>query len=207
MKLLIAVPSLDFMHVDFVKSLTGLILRLKDEGEDFDLLIESGTLVHMARDKIACRAINEGYTHVLWLDADMVFTPDLLEDLRFSGKDFVTGICHSRRPPFGGCLFENLDLKHLKRLNGPYPASPFRVAGCGFACVLIRTEILKAVQEHYRTCFTPMVGYGEDTAFCLRAGELGYEIWAEPTVRPGHIGHIAIYPEEYERWMAQLQTK
>ena len=28
-----------------------------------------------------------------------------------------------------------------------------------------------------------------------RAIDMGYEIWAEPTVKLGHIGHITIYPE------------
>ena len=51
MKLLIGVPTTDFVHVEFLKSLTGLIQRLKDEGTNFELMIESGTLVYMARER------------------------------------------------------------------------------------------------------------------------------------------------------------
>lgn len=207
MKLLIAIPSLDFMHTEFVRSLLALTAELRSQSIPFDVQIQAGTLVHMARDKLACKAINENYTDVLWLDADMVFEPTLVEDLRLCGKPFVTGICHSRRPPFGGCLFENLELSHLKRLDGPYPAEPFRVQGCGFACVLISTEILKAVQLKEKTCFLPMKSYGEDLSFCLRAAELGYEIWAEPTVRPGHIAHVPVYEEDHHRWMEALHEE
>ena len=117
MKLLIGIPSLDFQHVDFVKSLTALIVRLKDDSIDFDVQIEAGTLVHVARDKIACKAINEHYTHVLWFDADMVFTDDVLDSLMFCGKQFVSGICHSRRKGYHSCLFKNLDLNHLERFE------------------------------------------------------------------------------------------
>ena len=52
MKLLIGIPSLDFVHVDFVECLTKLIARLKDDKVDFDLWICKGTLAHVARDKI-----------------------------------------------------------------------------------------------------------------------------------------------------------
>lgn len=202
MRLLIGVPSTDFMHTEFVQSLTGLLKRLQSDGVDYELHIESGTLVYMARDKIACRAINEKFTHVLWLDSDMVFTPELLEDLQFSGKDFVTGIAVSRRKPFSSCLFKSLDLNHIERYGDweELPKNTFEVAGCGFACVLIAVDILKAVQEQFKTCFTPETLYGEDTAFCKRAASLGYHIWAEPAVRVGHIGHLTIYPDECARY-------
>lgn len=204
MRLLIAVPAMDFMPVAFVKSLTDLITRLKDDQINFELKIESGTMVHVARDRLACYAINKEFTDVLWLDSDMVFTPDILEDLMFSGKDFVTGIAHSRRPPFSGCLFKDLRLNSLERFH-EYPVDTFEIAGCGFAAVLIKTDVLKAVQMHFNTCFLPMANYGEDLAFCKRATELGYKIYAEPGVRLGHVGHITIYPEDAAKWWKELE--
>lgn len=200
MKLLIGVPSIDYQHTEFVKSLTGLIMKLKDDKVNFNLDIEAGTLVYLARNKIACKAINEHYTHVLWLDADMVFTPDVLDDLMFSGKPFVSGIAHSRRPGYQSCLFRNLDINNLTRFT-EYPKNTFEVEGCGFACVLIETSILEAVQKESGNCFLPMREYGEDLAFCIRAKKLGYKIYAEPGVRLGHVGHIVVYPEERERWV------
>lgn len=202
MKLMIAVPSTDFMHVEFVRSLTGLLMHLRDEGVDFKLEIESGTLVYLARDRLACRAINNGFTHVLWLDSDMVFGPDLLEDLRFCGAPFVTGIAVSRRKPFSSCLFKDLSLDHLERFGDvdTLPREPFEVAGCGLACALTEMEMLKAVQLRCKTCFTPENGYGEDTAFCVRARELGFHIFADPGVRVGHIGHITVYPDDAARY-------
>lgn len=200
MKLLIGVPSIDYQHSEFVKSLVGLVMKLKEDGIDFDVDIEAGTLVYLARNRIACKAINEKYTHVLWLDSDMVFTPDLLDDLMFSGKPFVTGIAASRRPGYQTCLFSDLDLNHLTRFE-EIPKNTFEVEGCGFACVLIETSILEAVQKESYGAFTPMKEYGEDLAFCLRAKRMGFKIWAEPGARLGHVGHVVIYPEERERWL------
>lgn len=204
MKLLIGVPSTDYLHVEFVKSLSALILRLKKDKIDFTLHFETGTLVYCARDKIACKAINEGYTHVLWLDSDMVFTEDLLDDLMFCGKPFVCGIFHSRRKGYHSALFKNLDLDHLERFE-EYPSEAFEVAGCGFAGVLIETEILREVQQHHGTCFLPMKSYGEDLAFCLRAKEYGHKIYAEPSAVMGHVGHVTVYPEDHWKWKAEIE--
>ena len=206
MKLLIGIPSLDYMHTEFVKSLSALIIRLKNDKVDFDVHIESGTLVYKARDAIASKAVNEGYTHVLWFDADMVFTDDIFDTLNFHGKDFICGIFHARRPGYHSCLFKSLDLKHLERFE-EYPTDVFEIAGCGFACVLVSVEVLKAVFHRYGSCFLPLKYYGEDLAFCMRAHQVGYKIYADPTARVGHVGHITIYQEDHEKWKAGLNLK
>lgn len=192
-RLLIAVPCMDYVHVDFMKSLQKLTQHLSREGVKYDLEIQAGTLVYMARDRLACKAINEGYTHILFLDSDMVFSEDVVETLAFSGKEFVCGAFQGRRPPYSSCIFTSL--KPVERVQ-EYGAVPFRVAGCGMACTMIKTEILKDVQNKFGTCFTPTQDFGEDLAFCWRAAGLGAEIWCEPTAQVGHIAHKAIWPGE-----------
>ena len=73
------------------------------------------------------------------------------------------------------------------------------------ACVLIKTDIVKDVWAHHSTAFFPTMDLGEDLAFCKRAADLGYEIWAEPTVKLGHIGHITVYPEYREVYENSIQ--
>lgn len=193
MKLMIAVPCTDYMHADFVNSLVKLTGRLQRDGINYSVQIVAGTLVYMARNNLACRAVNDGYTHVLWLDSDMVFGDGIVEDLSMCGKDIVCGAFQSRRPPYSSCIFTSL--KPLERVK-EYGLEAFRVAGCGMACVLVNTEVLKNVLNHYGNCFTPMGEYGEDLAFCVRAASMGAEIWCEPTVRVGHIAHVPIWPGE-----------
>lgn len=204
MKLLIAVPTLDFVHVDFMRCLVNLTNRLKDDGVCFDVCIVSGTLVYVARDRLACKAINENYTHVLWLDSDMVFQPEVLYDLMDTGKDFVSGIYHARRSGFMSCIFKRCDdLNHLERFD-EYPRDTFQIGGCGFGCVLVSVEMLRTIQMHFKTCFLPLRDFGEDIAFCNRAKELGFKLWCEPTVRLGHIGHLTVWPEDEEKWKSNL---
>lgn len=205
MKLLIGIPTHDFIHVEFVKCLIALLDQLKRDGVDYTLDIDSGTLVYIARERISNKAINDGYSHVLWLDSDMIFQPTILDDLMFSGKPFVTGVYHARRKGHVSCIFKCIDIHRGVERFEEYPNEAFRIAGCGFGCVLISTDILKTVTLNKGPCFLPMAGYGEDLAFCKRATEMGFEIWCEPSVVCGHIGNIAIYPEDYERWKTTIQ--
>ena len=194
MKLLIAIPTSDQMPFQFVESLTGLIRRLDTDKVSYDVEFKSGTLVHVGRDKLALKAISSNYTHVLWLDSDMVFTDDLFDELMDSGKDFVTGIAHGRREPYASCLFTEI-FPNVKRFDDTYPNRLFKVAGCGMACVLMSVEVLRSVWAHHSTAFFPTRDLGEDLAFCQRSSELGFEIWANPFVRVGHVGHMVIYPD------------
>ena len=205
MKLLIAIPTTDYMHYRFVECLTKFVKRLDEDGIEYDVCFQGNTLVYVGRDRLARKAFTENYTHMLWLDSDMIFTEDLLDDLMECGKDFVTGIAHGRRAPFASCLFTEVWPGSVRWEGYKYPNAPFKVAGCGFACVLIDTNIIKDVWAHHGTCFFPERELGEDLAFCKRAADLGHEIWVEPTVRLGHIGHINIYPEYREQYENSIQ--
>lgn len=206
MKLLVGIPSLDYMNTEFVKCLLALLEKLRQDGVNYDVDIESGTLVYMARERIAHKAINEHYDYVLWLDSDMIFSPEILDDLMFSGKDFVTGIYHARRKGYASCIFKEIEINKKVERFETYPSETFEIAGCGFGCVLVSENILERVCIYHGTCFTPLPGYGEDIAFCKRAQELGFHIYCEPSVVCGHIGHIAIYPDDYEQWKTTISN-
>ena len=195
MKLLIGVPTTDYVHAQFMKSLTALERKLIRDGTDMDEEIISGTLVYIARNKIAQIAMNENFTHVLWLDSDMTFGDGIVDDLLFCGKDMVCGAFIGRRPMFGPCVYEDVSEFPMKKVR-EFGTVPFRVEGCGFAMVLTKVDVLRKVHEKFGTCFTPTVEYGEDIAFCERAKDVGTEIWCEPTVRPGHMAHIPVYAGE-----------
>lgn len=205
MRLLIAIPALDYIHSEFVQCLLDLTEKLRSEGITFKVKLLTGTLVYVARDKLAKLAVNENYTHVLWLDADMIFTPDLVDDLMFSGRSFVCGIFHGRRKPHLSCLFTTLNEDGSFTRFEKYPSNTFEIAGCGFGGVLMETGIIKEILlANGGTAFLPMAKFGEDLAFCLRAKRLGIKMYGEPGAVLGHIGHEPIYPVDRERYLAEI---
>ena len=190
-KLLIAIPTLDYMHRKFAESLTGLCKILAWNKIDFDVSFEGCTLVYMSRDNLAKRAIEEEYDEVLWLDADMVFEPDIYWTLKETGKDFITAIYRGRHGENRPCVFEKLE-PPIRWENFDYDPPVHEIKGCGFGCVLTKTYILKDVMDQYATCFRPTPLLGEDLAFCKRASDCGYSIWADVNAPAGHIGQYEI---------------
>lgn len=204
MKLLIAVPAYESMRVEFVRSLMDLTGWLNENKVWYEVKIISGTLVHIARDRLAQHAVNNGFDEVLWIDSDMVFDRHVYEDLKDAGRDMVCGWFISRHYPYVSCLFRSMD--PVERIN-EVPDVPFRVAGCGFGCVLMKAEILKQVMvSNGGKCFVPSQKLGEDCAFCKRVTDLGFEIWCEPTVRVGHVGNLIIWPEDQKKLTADIQN-
>ena len=197
MRLMVAVPTTDYVHAEFMKCLVGLTKKLASDGVEFEEQIIGGTLIYWARNRIAHRAIEGGFTHVLWLDSDMTFKPDIVDDLLWCGKDMVCGAFVSRRQPYGPCVYTSIeDPANMTKVED-FGTEPFRVDGCGFATVLTSVSLLKAVMDRFDTCFMPTEQYGEDMAFCDRVKQIGGEIWCEPTVRPGHIAHVPVYAGEH----------
>ena len=189
MRLMIAIPCGDNVRYEFAESLSKLLMRLGEEGVDYDVKWLAGSLIYAAREDLAITAMDEGFSHVLWLDSDMSFTGDLFDILRNVNKPFVTGIYRSRRSPYAICLFE--DVPNAQRVI-KLPDEPFAVEACGFGCVLMETECLKKVRSHFGTCFTPSISAGEDIAFCERWRALGNEIIAVPDAKANHITYVVL---------------
>ena len=196
MRLMVAVPTTDYVNAAFMKCLVGLTKKLAEDGTGFDVQIVGGTLVYIARNRLAQHAVSEGFTHVLWLDSDMTFEKDIVDDLLFCGGDMVCGAFVMRRPQFGPCVYSSIRRTGTLKKVREFGKEPFRVAGSGFAAVLTKTELLKKVYDRFGTYFRPMPHLAEDLAFCWRANQVGAEIWCEPTVRPGHIAQIPVYAGE-----------
>lgn len=192
MKLLIAVPSLDYIHYKFVQSLTNLVRRLNQDGIDNEVHFENGTIIYLERDNLVRYAANNNFTHILWLDADMVFADDIVNKFIASGKDFICGLYLSRHEGRRSCVFD--DLKRSHRIYD-YPDEIFPIEGCGFACVWTKATIPINIMNHEGTCFMPNPRYGEDLAFCEKVLQYNYQMYCHPGIPIGHIGYEEIWPE------------
>ena len=77
MRTLIAVPCMDTVQTRFMIS-----LMMMKRTEDFcNFYFYMNSLTYDARNSITKEAIEEGYDRVLWLDSDMSFGPELMEQL------------------------------------------------------------------------------------------------------------------------------
>lgn len=205
MKTLIAVPCMSQVAAEFARS-----LALLKKGGDFDVQFAVDSLVYNARNDLANAALKQKAEYVLWLDSDMVFDPDLLERLLLDmreGRDIVSGLYFDRHYPYPPVILKQDGMEDGQPVFEVYADHPvqklFRVDACGFGAVLMRTRVLHAVYEKYHNWFAPLIGYGEDISFCIRARECGCDIWCDPTIKPGLIGSVTVT----ERFYTMLRRK
>ena len=201
MNTLIAVPCMDQVPAPFAQAL-AMLTKVDACAVSFNI----GSLIYASRDELAKRAIEMGADYVFWLDSDMTFSPDTLERM-FANKDkgdIITGLYFRRVPPFTPVLFSKLEIDEEQRCTWDEPAEipdePFEVAGCGFGCVLMPTDIFIDVQSRYNAMFTPIGGTGEDLAFCWRARQLGFRIICDPSIQLGHVSHHIITREFFDAY-------
>lgn len=193
MKTLIAIPSMDLVPARFAQSLA----MLRKDGE-CEIAFQIGSLVYNARNSLANIAIQTEADRVLWLDSDMVFAPDILsilgETMKETDADIVTGLYFRRVPPYTPVLYDKLE--QVSELSAEYRELKdlpkeriFEVAGCGFGCVLMGTDVFLSLDSKFGQLFNPTPGMGEDLAFCWRARQCGYKIICDQSVQLGHVGY------------------
>ena len=205
MHTIVCIPCQDQMDTVFVKSLIGLSLV-----GDVSFHFMSSSLIYKSRNDLAEFAVKADSDLVLWLDSDMVFPAStlkrLIEDLE--GRDIVCGLFHMRRPPFKPALFKTLrqGTTPAENESADYDDHPdneiFEVEGCGFACVLMRTKVLKDIIEKYGDAFSPLPGYGEDLSACIRARGCGYKIHCDPRLEIGHRAETIVTSQTFRAYKA-----
>ena len=196
MKTLIAVPCYGGIDPDFMKCMLEM-----DKPEETSFAVIKNTLIYNARNTIAQNAISCGFDRVLWLDADILFKPDTLIKLSAdmdNGYDFVSGVYFMKTDSPTPVVYSDIWYKVTdnEATSGAnyvvnLPERVFECAGAGFGCVMTSVVMLKKLVERYGAPFTPMMGLGEDLAFCWRAKQTGFDMWCDGRIRCGHIGqHI-----------------
>ena len=192
MRTMIAVPCMDMVHTLFFSSMMNLH---KPEGTE--IAVSCSSLVYNARNLLAKKAIDEGFDRVLWLDSDMVFDADLMDRLSADmdkGLQYVCGLFFTRKNPLKPCIYKYMGNRTNE--NGeeapaadPYTDYPreqvFPVDGSGFAAVMMTTDLIRKCGP---SPFFPIMGFGEDFTFCLRAREAGATLWCDSAAKVAHIG-------------------
>lgn len=203
MKVFIAIPSFEQVPALFCQSL-ALLQRAGDTMVGFQV----GSLVYNARNERARQAIKAEADYVLWLDSDMVFSPDLLQRMlkvcQDEDIDFLTSVCFRRKPPYTPCLFDRLEkTEHGASYTAlmSVPEGRFKVGACGLAGVLMTTDVLMSVAARFNgRMFDPLEGMGEDVSFCWRARQCGYEIWCDSDIELGHVGQCIVTRQFFEAY-------
>ncbi len=150
---------------------------------------------------------------LLWLDTDMGFQPDLLEQLMAAAdpaeRPIVGALCFGQRElaPDGRGGYHTIptptiyDWAPIGDLEGfdiryDYPVNALvRCAGTGAACILVHRSVFERIQEKYGKEWYHRIAanegsIGEDLSFCMRATALDIPVHVHTGVRTTHMKPI-----------------
>ena len=173
--------------------------NLSEHGVPFDWMIRwNESLVHRARMGMTKEFLESDFSHMMWLDADIDFTPDDVISLWNMDADIAVGVYRMKTEEsmfaawVDGELIDDLD-----QFDEPIEVD---YAGTGF--MLIKRECLEALARkvpHYENeveeipaLYQTPIRHGtllsEDYFFCELARDNGYKVMMDPSVRLGHWG-------------------
>ena len=199
-KILIAIPSMDYVASGFA----GSLATLAKVGECKISFICS-SLIYDARNKLAAQAIESEADYILWLDSDMTFKPDtlirLLKDIEDNNLDIVSALYFRRSHPYSPVAFSKFDFVDNEAIFENYTgelSGLHKVEGVGFGCLLMDAQVVFDVFGKYGDCFSPIAKVGEDLSFLWKARQLGYETYLDCDIKCGHVGHVVVSQGFYE---------
>jgi len=194
MRLALGIPlNWNYVPSDFMHSL----LMMDKHGAQV-IRGESGP-IHAMRNAIVLEALSLECTHLLFLDADMVYPPDTISRLLEHDKDIVGAMTFKRLPNFDPILFTG---DHYKMTPiDPIPDGLVEVTATGTGCLLIKTSVFDVMEmPWFEFGMHDNKPVGEDIAFCYRAGDAGFKIYVDTTVRTEHLTMTRV---NYNLWAMQ----
>jgi hypothetical protein len=207
-KILIGVPTAEYA-------------RRADFYDYFNMLEKPlGTIITFAhgqsparnRNLIIQQALENNCTHILFIDDDTAFRPDLLSRLIAHNVDIVTGLYLMRNYPHKPIIFDSADAEGrcLHSWLFPHKTGLIKIVAAGLGCCLIKTDVFRKMQQ-------PWIRLGElekdhwcdDIGFFRRVRQEipNIEVYCDTDTRVGHIASMVVWPDLREdKWYTVYST-
>jgi hypothetical protein len=212
-KIAVAMCSHEYVPVTFAKDLADLCTFSTfnlPEGMHFGTMLIENTYIHSARRNMLYGLLQQGVTHILWLDTDMRFPKDSLIRL-MQRKVPVIGINYAKRDVDTGFTAMKTvswepDGETKPLVTGKDSTGIEEVEALGFGMVLMRTAYLRnlpSLDDDPWFFFEWRAGrrqVGEDVYFCRLLKQMGVPIYVDHDLSKQcrHTGKI-----EYDCSMAE----
>lgn len=162
-----------------------------------------------ARNVIIEQALENNCTHALFLDDDMGYPPDVLIRLLQHDVDVVTALYLMRDYPHFPVAFDMaFDNGYNKfayltgNVQGVIP-----ITNCGLGCVLIKTEVFKAMEKPWvRLGELIPDGWCDDVGFFNRVRAAGFKLYCDTDLRVGHMAQHMLWPTKLNgQWFTEYR--
>lgn len=162
------------------------------------------------RNIIIDQAFQSDVTHILFLDDDITFQPNMLMELMKHDVDIVSGIMLKRNYPHLPLILWEAEpdgkCKHRPLFPGESGLIPVDATGLG--CCLINMDVFRKLEKPYiRLGELDGSGWNDDIGFFHRVRQAGFKVHCDLDVRVGHIASMILWPDKInDQWMTTYDT-
>lgn len=206
-RLAVCVPTAGTVNAWFAYSLASLMmygnsLRRRPEAEfmAITLFMQETSVIHSNREKLIEQALAWGATHIMFLDDDMVFGPEVLSIMLGRRHPMVACNYPKRgwpisftaiKPEGNGCIVTDKESTGLEE-----------AAYTGFGVSLIAREVFeKTPKPWFLPLYLPESNTytTEDNPFCIRVREQGFKVYVDHDASK-LIGHRGMHSYEWNQY-------
>ena len=176
-------------------------------------VFRGASAIDQVRSMMVHDALKDGFTELLWVDADIAFEPSDVDMLLSHDEPFVCGIYPKKGPRALACHI----LPDTRELVFGEEGGLIEILYAAGGFTLVRSSVYAGIQEKLAlpTCNAqfgaPLVPYymplvketdagawylAEDFAFSERARQAGFSVHADTRIRLKHIGRYAYQWED-----------
>jgi len=165
----------------------------------------SGCLIHRLRNEFVFHFLNSEYTHILFVDSDIQFDPEVVTRMLSLNKEVIGGICPYKKYIKGQLSYNVVPKSEAVELATHNEAQALEVEKIGTGFLLMKREVFELIKPHATKVIynssseeggeknvTPLsmfsffdfpidedgVEHGEDFSFCEKLNKAGVKIWA-----------------------------
>lgn len=209
MKIVFCLPGRDYSR-EFLLCWSRLLMEVSKKGHEFVISQQESSMVHFARAKCLGGDVTKGsgqkpfqgqvdYDVMMWIDSDIVFTPEDFFKLIDSPHDVTSGVYlmeDGQRVAVVEQWDEEYFLRHgtfefLKLENLKYAPRHLKVAYTGMGWMCIKKGVIEKLSYPWFRSEIQTIGQfvdiqSEDVSFCRALGHAGVDVYVDTTVRVGH---------------------
>jgi hypothetical protein len=208
-KLVVCIPTAGMVRMGFAYSLAGMVARVAAEGIpsrpeatlEIKMDVVESSVIHTNREQLAHRAIEAGMTHLMFLDDDMVFEPQILDVMLGRRQPVVCTnylIKTDAKDSFVAVGLKGNRVATTEKSRGIVP-----VAYSGFGVSVFEIAVFKTTPQPW---FLPKFiaetnSYTtEDNPFYERVREAGYKVYLDQDASKlvSHLGGSSWNWKEYK---------
>jgi len=199
-KLVIGIPTTGLVSMGFAYSLCGLTSYIAAKGIstrpesaiEVSLDIQESSVIHTNREQIVSRCIEKGATHLMFLDHDMVFEPEIINVMLGRRQPVVVTnyLIKSAKPEFVAVGMNGNRISTTEESTGLVP-----ILYSGFGVSIIEMEVFKKTPQPW---FLPKFvasanAYTTEDNPCFEAiREAGFEVYLDQDASKLITGHVGL---------------